>query len=70
MTTKIVIANGPVANGGGYLWWNNVDKSANVTDSLGNVIGAVQTGANSVDAFATMMMTLIDTEKSALPGGS
>ena len=70
MTTKIVIANGPVSNGSGYLWWNNVDKNSNVTDSLGNVVGAVQTGSNSVDSFATMMMALIETEKSALPGGS
>ena len=57
--------NGTIASGSGYKWWD--DAVSSVTDSLGNEIKALQTGANSVDAFTTTMLNLIDTEKALIP---
>jgi hypothetical protein len=59
--------NGPIVSGSGYLWYNQVDKGSGVTDSLGNLIEAIQTGTNSIDAMATTILAVIETEKSALP---
>jgi hypothetical protein len=61
----------PIADSsGGYIWYNSVAKGSGVTDSLGNDITGVQTGANSIDAALTTIYALIDTEKAALSTGN
>ena len=70
LETKIIILNGPIAAGSGYTWFETVTKGTGTTDSLGNDIVAVQTGANSLDTITTTLLALIETEKAALPGGS
>ena len=70
LNTKIIFVNGPIATGsGGYIWFGTVAKGTGTTDSLGNDIVAVQTGADSTAAITTTLLNLIETEKSALPSG-
>jgi len=70
LTTKIIILNGPIVAGSGYTWYDTVTKGTGVTDSLGNDITGVQTGANSTASITTTILALIETEKNAIAGGT